>query len=332
VKQPRLFPLADPQEDPPMSRVQPKGRPRLVRPNRQQVEWRPVALDALLAEDPAARAIWAYAEQVDLGPLEAEVRSVEGHAGRPVSDRRVVFALWLYATFEGVGSARELARLCDGHLAYLWLRGGVPVDCHMLSDFRTEHAEWLDGLLTASLATLMEQGVMTLQRVSQDGLRVRASAGKGSFRKGERLAACLRDAEEQVARLRRELDADPGATTRRQAAARERAARERHEDIETLSAPPHEVTVYSPVRESKQAKLPAHEPHPGESAAVTAWRVRMGTPQAQAIYKERAATAECVNAQARNHGFTGRGALVRLGPQRPADAAPVPGGDGPGMT
>ena len=408
MKEPTLFPLPDPQESLTMSMPPEERHPRLLRPNRAQVEWRPVALDALLAEDHPARALWAYAESVDLGPLHAAVRSVEGHAGRPASDRRVLFALWLYATFDGVGSARKVARLCEEHLAYLWICGGVPVDYHLLSDFRTEHAEWLDGLLTESMATLMAEGLMTLRRVSQDGVRVRASAGASSFRRGGRLEACLQEAAEQVATLRRELESDPGATTRRQAAARERAARERaervrraleelpkvgakrraknkpqreprasttdaearvmkmpcggfrpaynvqfatdtasqgivgvavtnagsdggqllpmvaqieqrtgqtpremladgdfakHEDIETLSAPPREVTVYAPVRVTKRAKLPPHEPHPGESAAVTAWRVRMGTPDAQTIYKERAATAECVNADVRNHGL-----------------------------
>ena len=408
MNEPKLFPLPDPQESLTMPTPPEERHPRLLRPNRQQVEWRPVALDALLPEDHPARAIWAYAEQVDVGPVHAEIRSVEGHAGRPVSDRRVLFALWLYATFDGLGSARKLARFCEEHLAYLWICGGVPVDYHLLADFRTEHAEWLDGLLTESMATLMNQGVMTLQRVSQDGVRVRASAGASSFRRGERLEACLREAEEQVATLRGELESDPRATSRRQAAARERAVRERaervrraieelpkvgakrreknkpkreprasttdaearvmkmpgggfrpaynvqfatdtasqgiagvdvtnagsdggqllpmaeqikgrtgqrpkemladgdfakHEDIETLSAPPHEVTVYSPVRESKRAKLPPHEPHPGESAAVTAWRVRMGTPEAKELYKDRAATAECVNADVRNHGL-----------------------------
>jgi len=199
VKQPPLFPLPDPEESLTMPTPPLEQQPRLVRPNRQQVEWRPVALDALLAEDHPARAAWAYAEQVDIGPLHAEVGSVVGRAGRPASDRRVLFALWLYATLDGVGSARRVARLCEEHLAYMWLCGGVPVDYHLLADFRTEHAEWLDGLLTESMATLMDQGVMTLERVTQDGLRVRASAGASSFRRGERLAACLREAEEQVA-------------------------------------------------------------------------------------------------------------------------------------
>jgi transposase len=166
-----------------MSTPPPVGRPRVVRPNRHQVEWRSVELDALLPEDHPARSLWAYAESVDLGPIEAGIRSVDGGAGRPVSDRRVLFALWLYATFDGVGSARRLAKLAEEHNAYVWIRGGVPVDYHLLSDFRTEHAEWLDGLLTESMATLMAQGLMTLQRVSQDGVRVRAV--RGPRRSGE---------------------------------------------------------------------------------------------------------------------------------------------------
>jgi hypothetical protein len=140
-------------------------------------------------------------------------------------------ALWIYATVEGVGSARAIERLTEAHDAYRWICGGVSVNYHSLSDFRVRHVAVLDKVLTQSVAVLMAQDLVTLKRVSQDGLRVRASAGASSFRRGERLGECLREAEAQVHRLREELETDPDATNRRQAAARERAAKEREERV-----------------------------------------------------------------------------------------------------
>ena len=74
-------------------------------------------------------------------------------------------------------------------------------------------------------------------------------------------------------------------------------------DIDTVSAPEQDCTVYGPVRQPKDASQDRYAPRATDSAAVAAWRQRMVTPEAQAIYKERAATAECVNALARNRGL-----------------------------
>lgn len=140
-------------------------------------------------------------------------------------------ALWLYATVEGVGSARALERLTEQHDAYRWICGGVGVNYHSLADFRVQHEAFLDALLTHSVAALMAQGLVTLKRVAQDGIRVRTSAGSGSFRSKQRLEKCLQEAEQQVQRLRRELEEDPQASHRRQSAARERAAEERRRRV-----------------------------------------------------------------------------------------------------
>ena len=74
--------------------------------------------------------------------------------------------MWLYATLRGVGSARELARLCESHIAYRWLCGGVGVNHRLLSDFRTRHVAWLDAALTASVAALLHAGAVMLERVA----------------------------------------------------------------------------------------------------------------------------------------------------------------------
>ncbi len=207
------------------------GVPRLQRPNRGQLELRPVDLEGLLAADHRARLVWAFVEGLELGPLYERIRAVEGRPGRPPIDPAILTALWLYATLEGVGSARALDRLCDEHDAYRWLCGGVGVNYHTLAAFRVDHADVLDALLTESVAVLLADGLVTMATVAQDGMRVRTSAGAASYRRRATLERFLAEAEDQVAALKAELDDDPAATSRRIAAARERAASERVERV-----------------------------------------------------------------------------------------------------
>jgi len=203
------------------------GRPRLKLANRAQIRLEPMDLESSLPEEHPARLIWEFVEQLDLGPLYAEIRAVEGHPGQNAIDPKILMALWLYATMEGIGSARALDRLCKEHDACRWLLGGVTVNYHTLADFRVDHGEVLDRLLTEGVAALMAEGLVSLQRTAQDGMRVRASAGGGSFHQRRTLEQCLREAEAQVQSLRGELESDPAAPSRRQRAARERARRER---------------------------------------------------------------------------------------------------------
>ena len=365
------------------------------------------ALDGMLPEDHPARTVWEYVEGLDLGELYAQIRAVEGRVGRDALDPRVPMALWLYAVLDGVGSARELDRLCESHVAYQWICGGVTVNYHTLADFRTANVELLDDLLTRSVAGLMQEGLVTMKRVAQDGMRVRASAGTSSFRRDQTLERLEAEARQQVDALRKELQDDPAACTKRQKAARERALRERQEriararkvlpevrekkrpqkkdqarasttdpdvrfmkmadggtrpavnvqfatdtesqiitgadvtnsgsdmgqmgpmidqhndrygqppqdmladggfasrdDIDSASTAQPATTVYAPVQTSRKNKgQPCYQRQPADTDAVAAWRQRMATPEAQAIYKERAATAECVNALARNRGM-----------------------------
>src|SRR5919106_4092979 len=180
-----LFPIGEATSSERRSEV--KGEARLVRPNRAQIELRASDLESLVAMDHPVRAIWDFVESLDLTPLYAQVQAVEGSPGRPAIDPRIYMALWLYATVEGVGSARALERLTEHHEVYRWICGGVGVNYHSLSDFRVQHEAFLDALLTRSVASLMAKGVVTLQRVAQDGMRVRTSAGSGSFRSRPKL-------------------------------------------------------------------------------------------------------------------------------------------------
>jgi transposase len=408
-----LFPLSEIQPPPCDGVVPAKSAPRLQYAVRDQVEMSISDLDSLIAEDHQARIVWAYVEGQDLSPLYDMIGAREDRAGRPPVDPRILMALWLNATLDGVGAARALDRRSKEDIAYKWICGGVSVNYHTLSDFRVAHGEFLDAMLTNDVAALRSEGLVDLNRVAQDGMRVRASAGASSYRRKPTLEECLAEAETQVERLRKELEESPGEGTKRERAARERAARERlervkkalarneelrskkpdkdkekvrvsttdsevpvmkmgdggfrpaanvqfatdtasqvisgvdvtgrgsdqgemapmveqhqerydtypqdvlvdggfnkKEDIDAVSAPEKGCTVYAPVPKPKKEGRDRHEPLPGDSPALTEWRQRMGTDEAKAIYKERAASAECVNAIARNRGlrqFTVRG-------------------------
>lgn len=206
---------------------------RVLRPVRNQAEMIVRDLDSLVLVDHPVRSIWGFLEKLDLSAFYGSIKAVVNRPGRSTTDPQVLLALWLLATVQDVGSARKLARLCQEHDAYRWLCGGVPINYHMLSDFRTAHREALDDLLTQIVGSLMAVGAVTLEGVAQDGMRVRASAGAASFRRRETLEACLEVAREQVARLAHEREhPDPGANLRKQRA-RERAAREREQRVET---------------------------------------------------------------------------------------------------
>lgn len=343
------------------------------------MEFRASDLDSVLAEGHRARLVWAYVERQDLTRFYAGIRAVDGGVGRAAIAPEILLALWLYATLDAVGSAREVSRLIDSHDAYRWLCGGVQVNHHTLSDFRKDHGEALDELLSVSIASLMAAGVVKLKQVAQDGMRVRASAGAGSFRRQEKLEGYLAQARARVAQLKAEVEADPGEAERARQAARLRAAAEREARLEQALARLPEIeaikqrqgkkpdearasmtdaeatvmkmgdggfrpaynpqlasdtdslvivglevatvgtdqgqmapmleqaaehtVVYGPVPAPKDKAVDAHQPKAGDSEAVTQWRARMGTDGAKVIYKKRAASAECVNAQARNRGL-----------------------------
>ncbi len=373
-------------------------------------------LESLLAPGHRARLVWMWVEQQDLSGMYATIKVREGGKGRSKIAPEILFALWLYATLEGEGRGREIARLVMSHDAYRWISGGVQVNHHSLTDFRIDHHQAFDDLLSASVAALMSAGAVKLKRVAQDGMRVRASAGAASFRRRGTLDECLKQARERVQALREQIDKDPGQGSRSAQAARERAQSEIEERVkkalerlpelarakvrgghkaeearasttdadasvmkmadggfrpayntqfatdceaqvivgvdvvsagsdmaqlapmvdqveqrcgqvpeqwladggyvahEQIEAVDDKTVVYGPVPEPRakkdeqgnkieQPSPDKHAPKPDDSAPVARWRARMGQPEAQAIYRDRAATAECVNALARNRGL-----------------------------
>ncbi len=231
-----------------------EGAPRLRTPERDQIELRAMDLDSLIGKDDPVRVIWAYVRQLDLGELYDRIKSREGRPGHPTIDPQLMLALWLYATSQGVGSARALARLCESHDAYRWLCGGVSVNYHTLADFRLAHPELLDRLLAENVAALAASGVIDLETLAQDGVRVRAAAGAGSFRRRPKLVKCLKKAKRVVERLRREIEDDPDASNRRIAAARERAAAERQARVEAALEKMAELEAANARRAAKAEK------------------------------------------------------------------------------
>jgi transposase len=242
------------------------GKPRLRVPHRDQVEWHQASLDELLEPDHAARAVWAAVAGLDLSRWLGRIRAVERVAGRDANDPRVMVALWVFATLRGVGSARELDRLCHDHIAYKWLCGGVGMNHSTLAAFRSHGGENWDALLTQIVATLLAEGLVTMDRVAQDGMRVRADAGSGSFRRRPTLGRCLEEAREQVEALKRLADDDPDELSRRGRGARERAAKERQGRVEEairqcdLLQARREATAKQSGREPKAARASTTDP------------------------------------------------------------------------
>lgn len=222
--------------------------PRMKVPDRSQIDPNPGRIDDLIPPDHKARLVWQLVQELDPTPLYAQIKAVEGHAGRPAIDPRILVALWLYATDEGIASARELARRCYDCDPYKWLRGGVDVNYHTLSDFRTDHSEWLKEQVVTNIAALRAEGLASLEVLGQDGMRVRASAGNDSFKRQESLQQLLQEAEQQWDRLEEEFQQQTELSARQQAA-QERSARER---IERLKQALEEVKQVAEAREKRK--------------------------------------------------------------------------------
>jgi transposase len=242
-------------------------------PQRDQVELRAFDLDAVLPPDHRARTVWAFVQALDLAPLYGRIRSVAGRGGAPAIDPAVLVALWLWATIDGVGSAREIDRLCERDDAYRWICGGVGVNYHSLADFRTAHEAWLDAQLTRSIVSLLDRRLVTLNVVAQDGLRVRAHAKASSMRRREKLTQLHAQAKAQVLGLKRELTEDAGASARRKQAAMERAARDREQRLaqalatmDTLERKP----LPEPKKPRGSQRGPGGDDDPGSAGGTTA--------------------------------------------------------------
>jgi transposase len=237
----------------PQARAVGEGAPRLREPQRDQIELRAVDIESLIGQDHPARVIWSYVEGLDLSALEDRIKARGDKPGHPATSPRLLLALWLVAASEGVGSARALERLCDSHDVYRWLCGGVSVNYHTLSDFRVGNADLLDRLLAEHLASLAKAGLVDLDTLAQDGVRIRASAGAASFRREATLDRLLATARVVVQELKQEVDTRPDASSQRMKAAKERAARERVEKVKAAQAALAAIKRQRQEREEKRS-------------------------------------------------------------------------------
>lgn len=210
------------------------GEVRLRKPERRQMEWVSQCPDDLVAPTHTVRTIAAVVEKLDLSAFQQGIQAREGVAGRDATDPRLLVGLWLYACIRGIGSARELARRCEESLPFRWLCGGVSVNHRLLSDFRTDHEKKLDGLFTQVIAALVDKELVSASRISQDGVRVRVSAGAASFRRKERLRELLAESEKHVQEVKQQLQEPEklAAKAVKQQAAQRRAAEDRQKRIE----------------------------------------------------------------------------------------------------
>ncbi len=94
-----------------------KGKARIIEADRSQLSWDLIDLDAWLPEDHLARVIWAFTGTLDLSPLYAPIKSVEGEAGRPAIEPRVLLALWHALTHNLMTAIRLNAVTINGMAA-----------------------------------------------------------------------------------------------------------------------------------------------------------------------------------------------------------------------
>jgi transposase len=274
-----------------------RGKARVVVANRAQLSWDLIDPDGWLAADHRARLVVGFVETLDLTVLYDKVEAREGTAGRPAADPAVLFALWLLATMDGVGSARELDRLTSHDLAYRWVACGVPVNYHGLADFRVAHADVLDGLLTETLAAFMAEKLFDADEIVVDGTKIKASAGKSSYKRTLRLDQAEAAAKVRVAALKAEVDADPAASSKRTQAARARGLRQTQERIEKARAKLAEIEA----EKDKRAKR-----SPKEVAEQKEARASLTDPQARRMRCADGAVRASYNVQiaaTTDHGF-----------------------------
>ena len=253
-------------------------RVRLKPINREQMVLRPMDVERLVSEDHEVRAIWDFVGRLDLSRYYEEIEVVEGEAGRSASDPRLLISLWIYAYSKGVSAAREISRLCEYDPAYQWLTGMEPINYHTLSDFRVKHKEALDELFTQILGLLSSEGLISLERVMHDGVKIKACASADTFRREERIRAHLELAREQVEQMGDPRTAEE--VSPRVAKARQRAAREKKERLELA------LMEMEKIRATKSSKA--------EKGEV---RVSMTDPEARVMKQSDGGYAPSYNAQ-----------------------------------
>jgi len=217
--------------DPASLGAKPFGEPRILRPERTQIEICTLSLDDRLPENHPARDVWTLVEKLDLSNYDNTIKSVHGGCGRPAVDRRILLAIWTYAYSEGIGSGRHIDRLCREHDAYKWLAGGVSLNYHTIDDFRTKYKEQIEELVTQLLAVIMQEGLMEVSRMAADGTKIQACAKDSRFHREGTIREKLKAAQEHVEAVNLESEQNTNISLRKEKA-RQRAARESSRKLE----------------------------------------------------------------------------------------------------
>lgn len=205
---------------------------RLKAVQRDQLVMRTVDVERLINFDHPARAIWELVGQCDLRPFHQDIQAVQGKAGRPPHDPRLLISVWVYSYTQGIASGREIEERCGYDPAYLWLTGAEKVCAHSLTDFRTAQGEALKNLCSQLLAVMEKEGLVDLKQVTQDGTKISASAGSDTFRRKKTLAEHLERARQRVEELSRGEEREQEGRSQRAQAAQKRGAQEKLERME----------------------------------------------------------------------------------------------------
>lgn len=262
--------------------------PKLQPVNRSQAMWIPVDVEELVGPDHKVRAIWDLTGQFDLSGFLEKIVSRQEDAGAPAWDPRLLVSLWVYAYSEGISSAREVERQMEHEPGLLWLSGIAKVNHHTLSDFRVKHQAALEDLFTQLLALLEAEGYVKLERVMQDGTKIRAQGGADSFRREGTLERHLERARQVVQEMGDPREEEPGRNVRREAAQR-RAARERLERLERAAAELRQMQASKASAEEKaetrvswsepEARLMKH----GDHAIAPSYNAQLSTDAEQKV-------------------------------------------------
>jgi transposase len=286
---------------------------RVIGPDRAQLRWEMVDLDSQLPDDHRARLVWAFVEGLDLREFYDRIKARDAVAGRPATDPQVILAVWLYATLEGIGSARAIDRLCQQHAAYRWLCGGAPINHDLLATFRRENSALLDRLLTQSVTGLIAEKLVSLEELAIDGTKVRAWAGRGSMSKRKRLERIEQAVAERIAELKSELDKDPGEPERRRKRRALQAAEERAERVKRAQQRLAELVQEQAARAKTHAKEEAEKSEP---------KVSLSDPEVRSMRLADGAVAPAWNVQV----VTSGGFIVGIDPtDRRKDGGLAPG-------
>lgn len=263
-----------------MGQQQRAGEVRLRKPERRQMGWVSQCPDDLVSPTHGVRTVAAVVEKLDVSAFAEEIGAREGVAGRDATDPALLVGLWLYACIRGIGSARELARRCEECLPFRWLCGGVSVNHRMLSEFRTAHEEKLDALFTQIIATLVDKGLVVASRISQDGVRVRVSAGGSSFHREARLRELLAESKKHVEEVKQQLEQPEQLGMRRlkNKARQRRAAQEQQQRVEQALAQLPELAQ----RQQQRAERAGAGPY-GEKIRNRELRVSTSDPEARVM-------------------------------------------------